>query len=336
MGAFLEQYGIAIFVLVIVGIMVLMSSSMGHTIEGLVTQEVKRFTDKAISENTKAVNGEYNKGEVGKEEDKNTTLNEYGFYYNRVYKQTPEDTPYSIHVVFTKSKMAHVWIQLDKEYYNENKSEFGGYSYEDANSMINTSMGLNSDGLKTTTVYEQSKATIDFDGGMSLFFSNDGTKGYFTEDKTSDYLELTNDSYTWVESEPTNEYGFFYGTYVGNARGTGWVDTKTFITLAEDGTVKMWEELGEEDYYNHKEDIDGDLSTNNYEDAKARWNYFLGTYDGMITDNTTYEKSHVFVDYEHYNGSVTFKYELNFYFSSNGKILYFDEARTTPMARLQK
>jgi len=52
MGAFLEQYGVAIFVLIIVGIMVLMASGVGATIEGLITQEVKRFTDKTVSENT--------------------------------------------------------------------------------------------------------------------------------------------------------------------------------------------------------------------------------------------------------------------------------------------
>jgi len=82
MRAFLEQYGIAIFVLIIIGIMTLMGSSLGHTIEGLVTQEVKRFTDKAVSENKKIQNNNsdsnnndvitlkfkskdmYNKGEV--------------------------------------------------------------------------------------------------------------------------------------------------------------------------------------------------------------------------------------------------------------------------------
>jgi len=57
MGAFLEQYGIAIFVLVIVGIMVLAGSGLGHTVEGLVTQEIKRFTDKSVSENKKIVEG---------------------------------------------------------------------------------------------------------------------------------------------------------------------------------------------------------------------------------------------------------------------------------------
>jgi len=58
MGAFLEQYGIAIFVLVIVGIMVLMASGVGSTVEGLITQEIKRFTDKSVSENKKVVEGQ--------------------------------------------------------------------------------------------------------------------------------------------------------------------------------------------------------------------------------------------------------------------------------------
>jgi len=70
MGAFLEQYGIAIFVLVIVGIMVLMGSSLGHTVEGLVTQEIKRFTDKSVSENKNIVN---------------KNKNNYGFYFDTKY-----------------------------------------------------------------------------------------------------------------------------------------------------------------------------------------------------------------------------------------------------------
>jgi len=57
MGAFLEQYGIAIFVLVIVGVMVLAGSGLGHTVESLVTQEIKRFTDKSVSENNKVLGG---------------------------------------------------------------------------------------------------------------------------------------------------------------------------------------------------------------------------------------------------------------------------------------
>ena len=44
MGAFLEQYGIAIFVLVIVGIMVLMANGLGNEIKGKVSQEINKFT----------------------------------------------------------------------------------------------------------------------------------------------------------------------------------------------------------------------------------------------------------------------------------------------------
>jgi len=73
MGAFLEQYGIAIFVLIIVGIMVLMANGMGHTVENLVTQEIKRFTDKSVSENKKVVNNGIN------------TSNNVKLYYNKVY-----------------------------------------------------------------------------------------------------------------------------------------------------------------------------------------------------------------------------------------------------------
>jgi len=72
MGAFLEQYGIAIFVLVIIGIMVLMGSGLGHTVEGLITQEIKRFTDKSVSENTKVIN---NKKSVGNTDPIKTSIN---------------------------------------------------------------------------------------------------------------------------------------------------------------------------------------------------------------------------------------------------------------------
>jgi len=47
MGAFLERYGIAIFVLVIVGIMVLVATPLATQIEGNVKQEVNRFTKTA-------------------------------------------------------------------------------------------------------------------------------------------------------------------------------------------------------------------------------------------------------------------------------------------------
>jgi len=73
MGAFLEQYGIAIFVLIIIGIMVLMASGVGATVEGLITQEVKRFTDKTVSENSKIIS------------ETDSEKNEYGFYFNKEY-----------------------------------------------------------------------------------------------------------------------------------------------------------------------------------------------------------------------------------------------------------
>jgi len=53
MRAFLEQYGIAIFILVIIGIMILLASGIGTTTENLITQEIKRFTDKSVNENKK-------------------------------------------------------------------------------------------------------------------------------------------------------------------------------------------------------------------------------------------------------------------------------------------
>jgi len=88
MRAFLEQYGIAIFVLVIIGIMTLMSSSLGHTIEGLVTQEVKRFTDKSNSENTKVINNKKNnKEEVG---EANPTELKINFNKDEVYSKNRE------------------------------------------------------------------------------------------------------------------------------------------------------------------------------------------------------------------------------------------------------
>jgi len=57
MRAFLEQYGIAIFVILIIGIMTLMASGVGVTVEGLLKDEIKRFTDKSVSENQKVLNG---------------------------------------------------------------------------------------------------------------------------------------------------------------------------------------------------------------------------------------------------------------------------------------
>jgi len=61
MRAFLEQYGIAIFIIIILGIMTLMASGVGATIEGLLKNEIQRFTDKSVSENTKIINGTNNK-----------------------------------------------------------------------------------------------------------------------------------------------------------------------------------------------------------------------------------------------------------------------------------
>jgi len=53
MRAFLEQYGIAIFIILILGIMVLTASAIGPKVEVLLKQEIKRFTDKSVEENEK-------------------------------------------------------------------------------------------------------------------------------------------------------------------------------------------------------------------------------------------------------------------------------------------
>jgi len=65
MRAFLEQYGITIFVILILGIMTLMASGIGATAEGLLKDEIKRFTDKSVSENKKALGGTSNTEKEG-------------------------------------------------------------------------------------------------------------------------------------------------------------------------------------------------------------------------------------------------------------------------------
>lgn len=47
MRSFLERYGIAIFVLVIIGIMVLLANPVANKIEGNVNEEILKFTDKS-------------------------------------------------------------------------------------------------------------------------------------------------------------------------------------------------------------------------------------------------------------------------------------------------
>ncbi len=150
----------------------------------------------------------------------------------------------------------------------------------------------------------------------------------FAMDSTGD---ITGES---MNGPKLNEYGFYYDVrYEGTDIRDGFIDSKRYFIFKEDGTVRMWEELGEQDYYANKESMDGDMSVNNYEDAKATWNYIWGDkVNGMVTDNTTYSKSYVFVDYEKYNGSVTFKYQLNIYFSEDGRTIYLDEGRVQPIA----
>ena len=50
MSAFLEKYGIAIFVLVIVGVMVVLASPIGSLIENTIHNEIKSFTDTKVED----------------------------------------------------------------------------------------------------------------------------------------------------------------------------------------------------------------------------------------------------------------------------------------------
>lgn len=136
-----------------------------------------------------------------------------------------------------------------------------------------------------------------------------------------------------------NEYGFYFNkVYVGGNIRNGFVDSKIYFIFKEDGTSRMWEELGPQDYINNKASIDGDQSVNNYEDAKATWNYIWGdTVNGMVCDNTTYEKYYAFIDYKkEKNNGVTFKYQFNVYFSYDGKTLYLDKELAKPIAKLEE
>ena len=127
-----------------------------------------------------------------------------------------------------------------------------------------------------------------------------------------------------------NNFGFIYNVnYVGENIRQGYVDSKLYITFKEDGTVRLWEELGQQDYYANKEYIDGDLSCNNYECAKATWNYIWGDKEnGMVTNNTQYNQNHVYVDYNKNN----WKYEFNFYFSRDGRRIYIEDNFEEPIA----
>jgi len=57
MRAFLEQYGIAIFIIIILGIMTLMANGLGLQVKGLLSQEINKFTQKSNSETEKVWNG---------------------------------------------------------------------------------------------------------------------------------------------------------------------------------------------------------------------------------------------------------------------------------------
>ena len=186
-------------------------------------------------------------------------------------------------------------------------------------------LGATNDEYQFTTNKKGIKAEDEINSSVVSELENDEvlkvtTNGIVVKDKIID--------------STLNEYGFYYGKrYVGGNIRDGFVDSKRYFIFKKDGTVRMWEELGEQDYYAHKSSIDGDQSVNNYEDAKATWNYIWGDKEnGMLTNNTTYNKYHVFVDYINKN----FKYQLNIYFSYDGKTLYLDKDLSNPIAKLEE
>jgi len=179
MRAFLEQYGIAIFVILIIGIMTLMASGVGATVEGLLKDEIKRFTDKSVSENKKNLEGTVEK-------------NEYGFYFGKKYAtEWFNNGMYRGCYIFNKDKTINVFAEISKDFYNENKdlfeAELGISTYEAANAAINQDILGNSDGQVMDAIYEYLYVNVD---GMEMYFSNNGKKIYNDEDRTAFHAEL--------------------------------------------------------------------------------------------------------------------------------------------------
>ncbi|MDD6272524.1 MAG: type II secretion system protein [bacterium] len=270
------------------------------------------------------------------------TINNYGFYYDVRYETyISVDYPTTIlFITFKEDGTLKMWIDLSQEDYNKHKSLFdadlGCSNYECAKVNINYILGDINNGLITTaTTYSKSNVYVNLGEGETLNFD-------FTQDGRSVIIEGLNigdkvlaDIYIDLHLiddnvVKTNEYGFIYNVnYVGENIRQGYVDSKLYITFKEDGTVRMWEELGQQDYYKDKEYIDADLSCNNYECAKATWNYIWGDKEnGMVTNNTQYNQNHVYVDY---NKNI-WKYELNFYFSRNGRRVYIENNFEEPIA----
>jgi len=170
MRAFLEQYGVAIFVLVIVGIMVLMATGVGNTVENLITQEVKRFTDKSVKENKKIINGF---------EDAVGEMNQYGFYFNSVYIGEWDDG-IRYCAIFKEDNTIIWYIECTEEYYNTYKedcdSEYNTTTYgeyiEELRKDFETYQVLTYD-----TLYAEDHE--DF-----YYFSDDGKTFYWDEEKT--------------------------------------------------------------------------------------------------------------------------------------------------------
>jgi len=171
MRAFLEQYGIAIFVLVIIGIMVLMASGVGATVEGLVTQEIKRFTDKSVNENKKTLNGTSDE-EVAK-------VNEYGFYFDRVYATEYNNESRTCYI-FKENNKFITYRELNESYYDKNKSyydaEYGVSSYEEANEKYKAETEY------TSYIYYD---TLFADDDSTFYFNHNGKIAYWDEAKTN-------------------------------------------------------------------------------------------------------------------------------------------------------
>jgi len=318
MRAFLEQYGIAIFVLVIVGIMVLMGSGLGHTVEGLVTQEIKRFTDKTVEENQKVVDG--NKAEK----------NEYGFYFNQKYKATeaffeedPEEAEIiNVYMIFYENNTMKGYFELKKAFYNENKTDldatFGSSNYKEANKKFNELLLGNENGVIVDVTYGH----LYFEeNGNPGYFSDDGAKIYEDESKTKAIYELVEGDIEEENELVLNEYGFYFGAKYKNFNDESSQNyLYQTIIFNSDGTATV-ELFLNEDYYNeNKTQLDADFGTSSYEGVLAILSPLVEMFD-----KEKYNFDHLHA----YDGNVSSSVTLHdIYFSDDGKKIYSDEART--------
>jgi len=193
MRAFLEQYGIAIFVILIIGIMTLMASGVGVTVEGLLKDEIKRFTDKSVSVNNKNLKD----GEELKK-------NEYGFYFDKVYVSNWYDGVDRDCAIFKENGETYWYYEISDKEFNEYKEDYCNdfgldletATVDDVNQKI-----FEEDAWVSNGSYSQ--LYVEVEDGDPVWFSDDGTKFYWDEEKTEFGGELVKD-YSTNDQEETN------------------------------------------------------------------------------------------------------------------------------------